>query len=325
MYKRYSIVLCSFIIFFTIGFAIYRTIEKKRNVLGASMVTKLNKNDYIFPSVGSFKLFYEPTQGIQTDKPEWLPYTATYTINKDLLNERYDYSVQKPVGTYRIMAIGDSFTFGHYVNTNQNYPEQLEDLLNTTATCRAETHFDVINLGVPGYDVGYTVQRFISRGKKYSPDLVIWFINPHNLLQLRDIITVQEKAIQDSLTATEEAKYRSEGEYYFAANEAMRQFENKYERSYILKKQFEYLDAFSKEYSGPLLIITSPLMKDDDLLAKIHKFVSERPATWEYLGLPILEDIHGTLPDSHPNAYGYSVIASHIDDYVKTLSVYPCK
>jgi lysophospholipase L1-like esterase len=102
------------------------------------------------------------------------PSQAKYTINKDTLNERYDYSVKKQPGVFRIMTIGDSFTYGLYTNTDRNWTELLEDKLNADLRCQKSRKVEVINLAVNGYDITYTVERFLKRGIKYNPDLVIW-------------------------------------------------------------------------------------------------------------------------------------------------------
>jgi len=322
---KYFIALCSFIIFFLAGFVLFQNF-KKNNVLGVTRVTRLKKENYIFPQVGSFKLFYEPSPNTeQSEGADFLPNNANYTINKDSLNERYDYSVEKPKNTYRIVTIGDSFTYGEYVDTNKNYSEVLEDLLNTSSSCHAQTHFDVINLGVPGYDIGYTVQRFISRGMKYNPDLVVWLINPHNMLMLRDIVSVREEEIRSSSIASDDAKFRQNSELYFAGNEATRELLFTYGKKGILKQQLEYFHTLFDTYKGSLLIVVSRGLEDADMLDTIHQAVDGRLNTWVDFGLPNLDELKALLPDSHPNAHGHEIIASHMNSYLKTLPIYPCK
>jgi hypothetical protein len=41
-----------------------------------------------------------------------------------------EFSLSKPTNTIRILAMGDSWTYGWYVNLNDTWPKKLENLLN---------------------------------------------------------------------------------------------------------------------------------------------------------------------------------------------------
>src|SRR3989344_7968954 len=106
---------------------------------------------------------------------------------------------EKDLKNFRIITLGDSFTFGQYINTNQNYSEILEDNLNNNLHCREIKHFDVINLGVPGYDLEYEVERFNLKGLNYNPDLVIWLINDWNISIINELMKpINEELLKDS-------------------------------------------------------------------------------------------------------------------------------
>jgi len=136
-------------------------------LLGIYMYNKHNQ----VPSVSISPINKEGIGGLNI--PPWLGYTPAYTINSDTLNDGSEYQIQKPKDTYRIMTLGDSFTFGFYVNTYDSYPETLERLLNEQP---CNNKFEVLNLGLPGYDIRQSLERFKRRGSKYNPDLVIWFL-----------------------------------------------------------------------------------------------------------------------------------------------------
>jgi len=82
--------------------------------------------------------------------------------------------------------LGDSFTFGSSVKREKNYPATLTRLLNNGKICPANVSFEVINLGVYGYDLNYALERFKMRGLKYRPDLVIWLINDWNFTSYKE-------------------------------------------------------------------------------------------------------------------------------------------
>jgi lysophospholipase L1-like esterase len=75
----------------------------------------------------------------------------------------------KPEGTYRIISLGDSWTFGTSVGQYQTYPALLEAELN-----RLDRHktYEVINLSVPGYS-SYNGAILMKRALELKPDLII--------------------------------------------------------------------------------------------------------------------------------------------------------
>lgn len=81
--------------------------------------------------------------------------------------------LEKPAGTIRIAAIGDSLTNGSGGPRENSYPEQLESLLNAGAGT-AGTRFEVLNFGVPGYNIGQIVERLRVLGLSYHPDVIVY-------------------------------------------------------------------------------------------------------------------------------------------------------
>jgi lysophospholipase L1-like esterase len=79
----------------------------------------------------------------------------------------------KPAGSFRIAAIGDSLTHGSGGPRESAYPEQLEALLNARAGA-AGTRFEVLNFGVPGYNIGQVVQRLRVLGLGFEPDVIVY-------------------------------------------------------------------------------------------------------------------------------------------------------
>jgi len=101
---------------------------------------------------------------------------AISDINSDGLRD-IEHPIEKKPGTTRILVIGDSIAYGLGVSLEETYTRKLERKLNNTA----RESFEVINLGVPGYGTVQIYERFLEKGLKYSPDIVIygyWF-NDH--------------------------------------------------------------------------------------------------------------------------------------------------
>jgi lysophospholipase L1-like esterase len=77
----------------------------------------------------------------------------------------------RPAGTFRILTVGDSCTFGSGAGQSGTYPAQLERHLTTA---RAEPRFEVLNAGVPGF-TSYQALRFLeTEGFSLGPDAVVF-------------------------------------------------------------------------------------------------------------------------------------------------------
>lgn len=74
---------------------------------------------------------------------------------------------EKPQGTFRIAIVGDSVTFGWGVAVEEAYPNQLERLLAPEGT------FEVMNMGVGGYNSLQQVAVVRSHALNYDPDLLV--------------------------------------------------------------------------------------------------------------------------------------------------------
>jgi lysophospholipase L1-like esterase len=91
-------------------------------------------------------------------------------INSLGFRDRRDYSVAKPPGTFRILILGDSVTFGHGTLDDTTYPYLVEQRLKQW---RPDVNWEVWNLGVPGYNTSQELAYLQEAGPRYDPDLVI--------------------------------------------------------------------------------------------------------------------------------------------------------
>jgi hypothetical protein len=85
--------------------------------------------------------------------------------SKGLRDEEYPY--EKPDGAYRILVLGDSFTYGLHVKQSETFADRLETAL------KEQGSFEVINAGVIGYNLTQEVLFYEVEGYKYQPDLVM--------------------------------------------------------------------------------------------------------------------------------------------------------
>ncbi len=79
------------------------------------------------------------------------------------------YELKTPDGFRRVVAIGDSFTYGGDVKNDESYPAFLE---------KSFPNIEVLNMGVPGYGIGQAYLKYRRFGRRYKPDLVILGIHP---------------------------------------------------------------------------------------------------------------------------------------------------
>jgi len=83
-----------------------------------------------------------------------------------------EFQLEKPPSTYRILSLGDSFTFGTGLNIEDTYPKQLERMLNADSS-RGELNYEVINCGVEGYNTAQELAYLKEKGLDFKPDLVL--------------------------------------------------------------------------------------------------------------------------------------------------------
>lgn len=81
-----------------------------------------------------------------------------------------EYSFEKPENTYRIYTIGDSYTFGWYIdNPLDTYTRIIERGLQK----KTPEKIEVINAAQWGFNFNEIVNRYLWEGKQYNPDLVL--------------------------------------------------------------------------------------------------------------------------------------------------------
>lgn len=78
---------------------------------------------------------------------------------------------EKPPATFRILNLGDSVAMGWGVHEENTYGQQLEALLNAQGT--GDLRYEVINAGVPGWNLENALAYLEAEGLKYEPDIIL--------------------------------------------------------------------------------------------------------------------------------------------------------
>ncbi len=74
------------------------------------------------------------------------------------------YAIERPQGVFRVLAIGDSYTYGAEVGDDDTYSHRLETLLGNA---------EVINFGVRAYGIDQAALKYLKYGRAYRPDLLV--------------------------------------------------------------------------------------------------------------------------------------------------------
>lgn len=97
-------------------------------------------------------------------------------INSRGLRDR-EIAPTKARGVYRVLVLGDSFTYGRGVAGEETYPRRLEVLLNRGSGRR---RYEVINAGVGGYGTFHEAALLRDEGWAYQPDFLVLQVTPGN-------------------------------------------------------------------------------------------------------------------------------------------------
>lgn len=298
----------------------------RHKILGESVkITPLLQSDYPINKNTKLNYFYEPApSSIRTDTTNWLNSHATYKFNSQTLNEDQEFSEYKVPGTFRTITLGDSFTFGLFIDPEDNYSNQLEKLQNLDSECNTKTNFEVINLGVPGYDLSYAIERFKLRGQQLRPDLVIWLIKEDDIFQVLEQIKPRSEELRNQLLASgEQAELEKKGVFYAYIDRAMQEVINRVGASQIFDLREQELTMFNNYYQGDLLIFSIPT-GGDSYQKIIENFASTRDHTNYFSDFPKFNNSNQLLPDLHPSTKGHRFIAENLMNYMKFHELIPC-
>ncbi len=98
---------------------------------------------------------------------------------------------EKPPGTYRILNLGDSVAMGWGVRLEESYGRQLELMLN--GQLNDDRQFEVINAGVPGWNLENARAYLEAEGLRYEPDLVLLDLTIVNDIYGKNALVKQQR------------------------------------------------------------------------------------------------------------------------------------
>ena len=269
----------------------------------------------------------------------------SYKINSYGFRD-YEYNLYtKNKGTFRILCVGDSFTFGVGIDFESTYPKQLEKLLQAKFP---DIKIEVVNCGVPSYNTFYEYLFLEEEGLKYNPDLVIigYVYNDSNYNRpltpskykliniIKDILRKMHsyEFLIDKIyrvdyvfrgLAGTDPKYRLESLRYA--------FSDKYIGWQKNKEAFKLLAEFSHQYNIPIVYIIFPKLESlekDYPYTFFHEKVKEalRNEPHKLDLLPYFlgkktDDLWVASYESHPNTKANAISSKAILDYLVSVKL----
>lgn len=295
---------------------------KERAITKSPHIIPIKKEYLLFEPSSDLKYFFEPKPNdVIVENFDWLQAEVRNTINADSLNAPRDYQAPKPDGVFRIIALGDSFTFGQHVNTEDNYPSQLETRLNVECGQR----FEVLNLGVMGYDLVYAAHRYQKRGVKYDPDLLLFLINDHNFYAMPELFFEKYEQLELEFTEEQREEFRKKGEFAPAWNLAEIDVRKNYNEAHIIEQEYAALYQISRVFSGPMVYLVFDNM--NPRFVSYLKMIKANDLHSNHLQtLPTMRQDRGEmLADGHPSTQGYRMMVEHILSHLKEEQLVPCE
>lgn len=276
-------------------------------------VDPFNHVSQIYPKDSKFRYYFEfePSHPFDLVLPWDSKKHISNQINQDGLNDKDDYQVIKPDNVYRVIALGDSFTFGHYVHTEDNWPQKLENLINKKNICHNANRYEIINLGMPGFDIPYITERYIRKGLKYKPDLIIWFesgtgFTRDNELWQPLLDDCKKKISSSNLTYSQ---------VITKCYEENKKIIDAYPLNYVQNYLEFWLRTFLKIRLPTPVIFASFENLDNTSKSLLNSWTKGEPNVYLTNSVKGLS-VKTSLPDGHPNEKGHEVIAQGIYNYL---------
>lgn len=245
----------------------------------------------------------------------------------------YYYPPQKAPGVFRVIAIGDSFTFGGKMHFDDNFSKRLERMLNLNEHQRK---VEVLNWGISGYSTLHEVELARDAVYQFNPDLIVVQItlNDAELQPFRVTHKYQNKRGKVILSNPLFKYWKSLGYlvrriYYTNLNNEYvtyhtAAFENP-DSWKVFAGGFRQIKQITSSKSVPLLAVLFPMMSHpfDERYPfhGLHKKIGDEMAAQGINFVDLFPDFKGRDPqrlqvepgsDAHPNEIAHRIAADRI-------------
>jgi lysophospholipase L1-like esterase len=255
-----------------------------------------------------------------------------------------EFTLKKPKNTFRILLLGDSFTWGEGVPLKDIYPEVLEGQLNAEKT-KGGLQFECINTGKKGLNTVQELAFLREKGFSFEPDLVLlgFVLNdvmprPPGLPPLIPIPPLDQALSRHSHFYV----FLKERTYRFLrvlkihlpyAEEIQQHFQ---EEDAAFHRCVENLARMRDECARrkiPFLVVVFPFVDqlDDYTFTFAHTRMKNVAQDLDLLFLDLLPTVKGmkasdltvSVANKHPNARGHALFASAIERFLREKELLP--
>lgn len=229
-----------------------------------------------------------PNQVYKHQSPDFKVMMRT---NSKGIRSDVEYPYAKPVGTKRIVVLGDSFGMGYEVELEDTFTQVMrQNLINDMGQ-----NIEVINLSVSGYGTAEQLLMLQNEGIKYQPDLVL--VTWHD--------TDPDDNIRSNLFKVENNQLVRNSETYLPGIE-IREFLYQFSFYRWLAGESHFYNWFRGWAAN---IIKALLVKRNDApekpkaLNKVdeEKTVSKQPSRKEVLSLLLLQEVKKVAENNQAN------------------------
>ncbi len=257
-------------------------------------------------------------------------------------------TVEKKAGTYRVLGLGDSFTFGVGAEDEQTFLRRLEASLNAKWPSK-EMEFEVLNVGVQGYNTRDEVLCLEHRWLKFAPDLVlitfylndaysdqaflnrgqglgIYLTEPEGLGRYSRLFDFAQHAYRSRLMRQEMDEYYAK--HYFT--QPAEYFSSPTSRNvdwHDCREALERAKQLTDEHNMKLALVIFPELHqlDDYPFRSLHTIVSKACRSLDIEVLDLIDTFEGMNErdlwchpsDHHPNAEAHRIASEAIDPFLR--------
>ncbi|GJM44628.1 MAG: hypothetical protein DHS20C21_14700 [Gemmatimonadota bacterium] len=259
-------------------------------------------------------------------------------------------SVEKPRGTFRVLGLGDSFTFGEGVREEDTFLRRLERRFNEGQG--GSPRFEFLNAACGGYNTADEVLYLERKWLALAPDVVLIVFYLNDAYNHETIMEMGEDVganltqpsglarwslvwdhVQHRVATRRQAKrierfyrapfFREPGEYLPYADAAKADWRR-------TRAGFRRAAEIAEEAGLGIGLVLFPMLyelDDDHPFTEVHRFVA---AEAERLGIPVLDllpafrgrdakDLWVHPGDHHPNERAHAIAADEIEVFLNTI------
>ena len=263
-----------------------------------------------------------------------------------------EFSLEKPEGVFRIVAIGDSVTFGLGVPSDKSFPKIIEQQLLSKGM-----NVEVLNFGISAYDTIAELELYKKSASNFNPDLVILTYILNDTMrpgasiekQLSETKSLQPtpkdlliKSLRELLKSISTFSHLFQWIYYleekiFSGLISEGVYHASYTHEATWKPTEEAIHGFAAEARNrhqKLMVVVFPLLIDFQqyTYASEHKIIVD---TFYKSGVPVLDMLDklsnenytdfilNNEDSTHPNEYGHRFIANSIIQFIEENNITP--